>query len=245
MATLKEDIELIRRELTQWYADGAYCLPGVPTKMKADPNSDEEWCDWKMIPSTYTLSDISAFEARLPAPLPPFFKAYILSNHVMDFDFGEYTFPGLKSDRTLDENFAELLHAAHWDIGFILIGSGRGCGDPIFMDFMSPTADGDYPVSIFNHDVVPRSFWTSREKLERYNSIVARSVRDYFFGLLHGDETLFPAPQSLEELRRNDAWARVRELLVQQGLDPYHRPAGIPSDDPWAIAQYLRNNNKA
>lgn len=150
MTTLQNDINLIRDELSRWYTNSMYCLPGVPTKMKVEPNSDEEWTDWKMLPSTYTESDLSKFEAKLPAPLPQFFKAYILSNHVMDFDFGEYTFPGLIIDQTLEENLYELLTDEFWNDGFILIGSGRGCGDPIVMDFMSPTDDGDYPVLIFN-----------------------------------------------------------------------------------------------
>lgn len=99
---------------------------------------------------------------------------------------------------------------------------------------------------IFNHDVVPHAFWSDREKLQPYKSVVADSVRNYFLGLLHGDENMFPAPQSPEELRRHKAWDEVQSLLELQGLDPYYRPEGIPSNDPWAIADYLRNtgNNK-
>lgn len=122
----------------------------------------------------------------------------------------------------------------------MLFGDARGCGDPLLMDFQS-VDDGDYRVLVFNHDVVPRQILKDRERLKPYESPLAPSFRTFFDLILDGDRSIFPAPQSPEEIRRNIAWSEVAELLESKGLPKYFRPAGVSPADPWAIAEFLRN----
>lgn len=107
--TLDSDIDYIRTRLAAWLEQQSLPHPGVPVEMRTDPSSIEEWQSWRLIDSTYSLEDVNAFERRLPAALPQFFKAYMLACHTLSMDFGEYTLPDSPSDRTLAENFDMLL----------------------------------------------------------------------------------------------------------------------------------------
>lgn len=240
MPTLEADIEYIRKELSKHHSQIDLPHPGVPVEMRVDPDSDEEWQYWRLIEPGYTLDDVTAFEEQLPAPLPQFVRAYMLAYHTVDMDFGEYHLPESLSNHTLQENFSQLRISLFWEAGYLIFGGARGCGDPLVLDFQSPTVDGDYPVAVFNHDVVPRDVYEDRAKLKPYESSLAPSFRRFFDLLMQHDESIFPAPVSPEENRRNLAWEEVRSLLKQKGLPEYYRPKEISPSDPWAIAEFLR-----
>jgi hypothetical protein len=239
MPTLTEDIELVRKQLREWHSRTSYPFPGVPPEMRVDPTSTEEWQEWKLIDVAYELTEVESLEAKLPVPLPQYFKAFMLSYHTMNMDFGEYSLPESWSDRPLARNFGILLDPSFWEAGYLQIGNARGCGDPLLLDFQSVTGN-DYAVTIFNHDVVPHEVMGDRTKLKPYESFIAPSFREFFRLLLNQDTSIFPAPTSAEEQRRNVAWEEVEQLLAQQGLPRYHRPKEVPSTDPWAIAEFLR-----
>jgi hypothetical protein len=63
-------------------------------------------------------------------------------------------------------------------------------GDPICLDFERPTKEGDYPVVGFNHDVVPREAWRSRETLRPYAQELAPSFCAFFGELCFSPEKL-------------------------------------------------------
>jgi hypothetical protein len=240
--TLESDVAYIRTRLAAWHAELDLPHPGVPVEMRTDPTCNEEWQSWRLIDSTYSWKDVNAFERRLPTPLPQFFKAYMLAFHTLGMDFGEYNLPESPSDRSLARNFVMLLDDTFWATGYMQFGHARGCGDPLLLDFQSVVKEGDYGVVVFNHDVVPHEIIKDREKLKPYESRLAPSFRTFFDLVLDGDESVFPAPPSPEEKRRNIAWAEVAELLEKKGLPKYFRPKEVPSTDPWAIANFLRHS---
>ena len=242
MPNLERDIDYIRTEIRDWHAQTDIPHPGVPSAMKADPASTEEWQSWHAIDSTFTTDAISELESQLPAPLPPFFRAYILSCHTLGMDFGEYNLPESPSDRTLSSSYGTLLVSTFWDAGYMQFGSARGCGDPVCFDFRSPAADHDYPVVVFNHDVVPRDALSDRTALAPYRSLVAASFREFFDLVLSYDDSIFPVPISPEEQRRKVAWEEVATILEQKGLPKFFRPEGVSPSDPWAIAEFLRSS---
>lgn len=241
MPTLEQDIVYLRKEIRAWHARTDLPYPGVPFDMRVDPKSEEEWQAWRAVDSTYTIDSILELEQQLPAPLPPFFHAYILACHTLGMDFGEYHLPESRSDRSLATNFSTLLESSLWEAGYMQFGRARGCGDPLCFDFQSPTAAHDYPIVVFNHDVVPSELLSDRNALGPYRADVAGSFREFFDLLLSRDNRLIPVPISPEEQRRNAAWEEVNSLLDKQCLPRHYRPEGVSPSDPWAIAEFLRN----
>lgn len=240
MPSLDEDIRYIRTQIRNWHAETDIPYPGVPSDMRVDPASDEEWQSWRAIDSTITADMVARFEQQLPAPLPQFFRAYILACHTLGMDFGEYHLPELPSNRSLAQSFYTLTDKTFWAAGYMQFGSARGCGDPLLFDFQSPIEDGDYAVVVFNHDVVPHQVLENRTALKPYESLLAPSFRTFFDLVLAYDDSIFPAPTSPEEKRRNAAWDEVEQILAEKGYPRYFRPKGIISDDPWQIAKAIR-----
>jgi hypothetical protein len=222
---------------------GTPLLPAVPEDMQVkgevDPD-DSDWFVWRMLPSTVSEKDLAKLAAKLPAPLPPFYKSFLASRFVLDLDQGDYTLPSLPSDKPLYEVASLLRQDFAHGAGFMQFGQARGCGDPLCFDIQRPTPDGDYPVVVFNHDVVPRQAWSNRQMLMPYAGEVAPSFRDFLPKFLSGDESIFPPPKSAEEIRRDAAWEEVAALCKAKGLDPHYRPPGVSRSDPWAIAKFLR-----
>ena len=242
MPQLDEDIAYIRTEIRGWHAQTDIPHPDVPADMRVDPGSSEEWQSWRAIDSTITPEMIASFEQQLPAPLPQFFRAYILACHTLGMDFGEYHLPESPSDKTLTHSFYTLSDSTLWAAGYMQFGSARGCGDPLLFDFHTPTEDGDYAVVVFNHDVVPHEALQNRTALRPYESLLAPSFRGFFDLVLAYDETIFPAPLAPEEARRNAAWAEVATILREKGLPKFYRPKEVSSSYPWAIAEFLRRS---
>ncbi|TWU01094.1 SMI1/KNR4 family protein [Stieleria varia] len=241
MPSLDEDIDYIRAAIRDWHARTNHLHPCVPADMRSDPNPDEEWQSWRAIDSTITLASVASFERQLPASLPQFFRAYMLGCHALGMDFGEYRLPDSPSDKTIEQSFSVLRDSTFWAAGYMQIGTARGCGDPLLFDFQSPTDDGDYAIVVFNHDVVPREIRDDRSALKPYESLLAPSFRAFFDLVLGYDDSIFPAPLSAEETRRNDAWDEVTRILEEKGYPRYFRPKGIPADDPWQIAKAIRD----
>lgn len=240
---LEQAIEEVRALLTSCYANRYNMHPLVPVEMRVDPDCQDEWCEWKMIPSTYSVADVEQFERGLPTTLPQHLRALLLANHLLDVDFGEVTLPDFPPGKTLSESLWMFMLEDTWPAGYLQIGAGRGCGDPICLDFQAPTADGDYPVVIFNHDRVPRECWASRDCLRPWRSELKPTFREFLRWLLGSSPGEVACPVSAEELRLDALWDRVRGLLKQRGLDPYHRPAGVDPTDPAAIVDFLERGS--
>ncbi|MEM7315154.1 MAG: SMI1/KNR4 family protein, partial [Planctomycetota bacterium] len=175
MPSLEDDIRYIGTKIRDWHAQTDVPHLGVPADMRVDPSSEEEWQCWRPIDSSITLEMIADFERQLPAPLPQFFRAYILGCHTLGMDFGEYHLPESPSDKTLAQSFSTLPDSTFWAAGYMQFGSARGCGDPLLFDFQSTTSDGDYAIVVFNHDVVPHEVLNDRKGLKPYESLLAHS----------------------------------------------------------------------
>lgn len=172
------DRNFIEQCLDAWYDCCLRQAVDVPDDMRVDPLDDEEWTEWKMIPSRLTSDDLEALHAGLPAKLPPLFLAYLSTRHVLDMDFGEYALPALPSDKPLEHAARLLTNRDLWPAGYIQFASGE-CGDPVCFDFQRPQANGDYPIVVFNHDAIPHEAWSSRETLQPFAREVAGSFRTF------------------------------------------------------------------
>jgi len=233
-----EDVIEVARLLDLWAAGRSPLFTVAPPEAaRVGDLAPDGWGEWRMIPSRVKPGDVDSLESSLGVRLPPFYRAFLCCRVVLDLDFGDYTLPTLGCEEPLADVRTYL--RAEVGPGFLQFGSARGCGDPLCFDLMSGTQDGDYPVVVFNHDVVPHATWGVRADLQRYAAVVAPSFRGFLTSLLTGDNTIFPAPQSPEEMRRNAAWARVQALLRQKGFASHYRPPGIDATDPWAIADAL------
>jgi hypothetical protein len=181
------DVQLVKRCLEAYYENCSQVLPNVPDDMKRGTWQQDDWVDWKMIPSRLTETDVEILEAKLPFRLPPLFRAFLVTYFVLDMDFGQFCLPALPSDDPLKHVKLYLLQTNLWRIGYAQFASGD-CGDPVCFDLEAPTVEGDYPVVIINHDwIVPYENWQYRDRVEPHAKHVARSFREFFTRLCLGE----------------------------------------------------------
>jgi hypothetical protein len=242
--TFDQDIQEIARLLDAYVAEGAAVglssfVVEPPEEVRVGELNPDGWGMWKMIPSPVTRADIELLEMEAGMPLPPFYAAFLCCRVLLDLDFGDYQLPPILPRNALSEVRQYLFSKV--PPGFLTFGSARSCGDPLCFDLSARASDGDCPVVVFNHDVVPQAVWQNHEALQRYAARVAPSFRSFLTRLLTGDLTS-PPPPSAEELRRDAAWRDVRDLLSRSGLPHYYRPPGVDEADPWAIVEFLRNS---
>lgn len=236
--SFEDDVAEVAHLLDEWAARrGPLFTVGPAEPARVGDLDPDGWGEWRMLPSAVHPHQVDALERELGVRLPPFYRAFLCCRALLDLDFGEYTLPPLPCGDPLRDVRAHL--RARSGAGYIPFGSARGCGDPLCFDTLGPGQDGDCPVVVFNHDVVPPGAWADRDVLQRYAAVVAPSFRVFLRALLSGDAATLPSPQSPEEIRRNEAWSRVQGLLRERGLPPNYRPAGIDPADPWAIARAL------
>jgi hypothetical protein len=186
------DVDLVRRCLKAYYARCSQVLPGVPAEMRRGEWQQNDWVDWKLVPSRLTEADVLLLEAELPFRLPPLFRAFLVTYFVLDMDFGDFSLPQLPSDDPLKEVQRYLLQPDLWRIGYAQFAGGT-CGDPVCFDLRAPTPDGDFPVVAINHDwIVPHENWRHRERVEPHAKQEAGSFREFFTGLCLGESEAEP-----------------------------------------------------
>ncbi|MEM6274932.1 MAG: SMI1/KNR4 family protein [Myxococcota bacterium] len=235
--TVSEDIVEIGRLLDEWAVRATLYAISPPLATRVGELNPEGWGEWKMLPSPVTPADVEALEADIGFTLPQFYRAFLQCRVLLDLDFGDYTLPWLPPKDTLAD--CRDLLSDDFASGFRQFGTARGAGDPLCFDLQRQGADGDYPIVVFNHDVVPHDVWKDPARLRPYVSEVSSSFRQFLPSLLDRDESMFPPPQSPEELRRNAAWAKVHERLKALRLPSHHRPDGVNLTDPFAILDAL------
>jgi hypothetical protein len=241
-----DDIAEIASLLDAWAAQRGPLLTVEPPAAMLVGEVQDGWGEWRMLPSRIEASDVERLENDLGVRLPPYYRAFLRCRALIDLDFGAVTLPplwprgpaGVDGERDALVHVRELVNQPIGP-GYVRFGSARGCGDWLCFDVGSALADGDCPVVVFNHDVVPPAARRERSALERYAGVVAPTFRAFLKTLLSAGFT--ELPQSPEELRRNEAWSHVRALLAERKLPSHYRPAGVDPTDPWAIAAALRN----
>lgn len=182
-----EDRRFVESCLDAFYERCPRVAVGVPDAMRAGEPDDDGWCSWRMIESTVTDDEVRALEARIGCALPPVMRAYLTARHVLEVDSGQFHLPALPSDDALGEVARTLVLDEARAPGYLEIGSSAD-GDPVFLDLHQPSAEGDYPVVVMNHDLVPADAWGNRARLEPYAGVVAASFRAFFEALCTGRE---------------------------------------------------------
>ena len=180
------DVQLVKHCLDTYYTKCPQVLPRVPADMRRGQWQEDDWVDWKMIPSRLTEADVDALEKKLPFRLPPLFRAFLVTYFVLDLDFGEYQLPQLSSDAPLRDVQRYLLQPSLWAIGYSQCASS-GCGDPVCFDLHAPHEEGEFEVVVINHDmIVPFENWHRRDRVEPHATRVAGSFREFFTRLCLG-----------------------------------------------------------
>src|SRR5262245_32898195 len=52
---------------------------GVPTVMQVGEVNGDGWVEWRVLPSTLTDAEVTAFETEFGIQLPPLFRVYLLA----------------------------------------------------------------------------------------------------------------------------------------------------------------------
>ena len=128
---------------------------------------------------------LSLLEARLPVPMPPALQAFLSVGHFPEIDVGDFTLPGVEPPDPLSAVSRLLLAQELWPAGYLQVGFGPS-GDPLCLDVAVPTSSGDFPVVVFNHDVIPHGAWASRDRLSMFAVPVAGSFLSLLEGLCTG-----------------------------------------------------------
>ena len=130
---------------------------------------------------------VSGLEAALPVPLPPALRAFLSAGYFPAIESHEFTLPGVGPPNPLAAASALLLNQELWPSGYIQVGFGP-CGDPLCLDIQQPQSSGEYPVVVFNHDLIPRHSWKARESLQPFAVPVAESFHALLTGLCTNSE---------------------------------------------------------
>ncbi len=133
--------------------------PGVPPAMQAGEIDADGWVEWRVLPSTLSEVEVTQFEDKCGARLPPLFRAYLLARfHLFDqVTSRRHDQLILLADTPAGKPLAPLLQlVSAWrpliHAGFIPFAEwGDGWG-PMCFDTARRAPDGDCPVVWMDHE---------------------------------------------------------------------------------------------
>lgn len=152
--------------------------PGVPADMVDGPPDASGWVPWKPVPSPVEDADILAVESAIGAALPPLFRALLMYKCLLMTDFGTVQLPELPSDDPL-RAFRRYMRLLDSQPDFRLrrvvpFGSdGNGVG-PLCFDLTRPLPDGDFPVVLFDHELLHQPDYAGRPFADSFASLLDR-----------------------------------------------------------------------
>lgn len=194
--------DLVRQYL-QVYTDRlSNQLASAPDEIREDVVT--ELLNWSS--SGITIDQIEAVEGSLPIKLPPILVAYLQSGFQSGVAQHGYYLPGLPSTDGTNGILNYVNSQELWPIGYLQIASNAS-GDPICLDFLRPTEDGDFPVVVINHDMVPAQAWESRCVMEDWAEQILPSFHLFLEFLCLG-----PAASNVEDI---DGWQLWLEPVTQ------------------------------
>ena len=182
MSVTKSDRALVTKLVTQ------YCDRMLAEVASAPPAVRADLARQFRLFLAEVEEDVAQLEGQLPSPLPPLFVAYLTCGAFSGVEWTEYALPptpvgdGLATVRQymLDESAKGL-----WRCGYLQFASGP-CGDPVCFDIQQPGPAGDYPVVVFNHDIIPYDAWDQRESLRPHAQQIAASFGEFLRFLCTG-----------------------------------------------------------
>ena len=142
--------------------------PGAPPDMIDGPPNESGWVPWKPVPSPVTDADILALEVSAGAPFPPLFRGWLMYKCLLmtDFGFDLFQLPETPSDDPLAaiRRYIGIMDSQPYFrprrvVPFTSDGNDVG---PLCFDLNHPLADGDYPVVLFDHELLDRSDYSGR-----------------------------------------------------------------------------------
>jgi len=145
---------------------------------------------WEIRPPEVTVADVAELERHLPAPLPPLLVAYLTCCAFSGVEWAEFTLPSTATGKKLDVVRLYLLGGQElWPCGYMQFAAGP-CADPTCFDIQQLGPKGEYPVVVFNHDLVPHEAWRQRESLQPYVQLIAPSFTEFLTILCTGGDPL-------------------------------------------------------
>lgn len=142
---------------------------GVPVDMMLGEPDDDGYVAWKILPSTVSMEELQAIEARMPGPFPPVFRAYCTTRHVLGLTFDRVVLPHLPPEDTLASvrNTVQRWHLLQ-ESGYCAFSESDA--GPICFDLHRRHLEtGDCPVLFFDReelDAIGADQWDQRSILE-------------------------------------------------------------------------------
>jgi hypothetical protein len=183
----------IRRFVDEVFLPRAVTIGGdVPLEMIAGPADKFGWVPWKAVDSPVTDADILEVEEVIGAPLPSLFRAYLMYKCLLMTDFGILRLPETPYNHPLGPF---LLYVRIMDEQpyfrprrVVPFGSDDNGVGPLCFDLKRPLADGDYPVLLYDHELLHRPEYAGRPWSASFAELLDRVEAD----LLSFDQ--HPAP---------------------------------------------------
>jgi hypothetical protein len=170
----------IRRFVDEVFLPRAVTIrPGVPAEMVDSPRTTSGWVPWKPVVSPVTEADILAVEEVIGSPLPPLFRAWLMYKCLLMTDFGTLSLPEMPSDDPLGPFRSRCVRIMDEQPYFrprrvVPFGSdGNGVG-PLCFDLNRPLPGGDYPVVLFDHELLHRLEYAGRPFADSFADLLDR-----------------------------------------------------------------------
>lgn len=152
--------------------------PGAPADMVAGPPDESGWIPWKPVLSPVTDSEFLALEGVAGAPFPPLFRAWLMYKCLLmtDFGFDLFSLPETPSNDPLGDirSFIGIMDSQPYFrprrvVPFASDGNDVG---PLCFDVARPLPDGDYPVVLFDHELLHRPEYLGRPYADSFAALL-------------------------------------------------------------------------
>jgi hypothetical protein len=156
--------------------------PAVPPDMVDGPPDEEGWVPWKPVSSPVTDADILAVERVIGAPLPPLFRAWLMYKCLIMTDLGGVRLPETPANRPLHpfRQYVGIMDSQPYFrprrvVPFASDGNDVG---PLCFDLSRPLPDGDYPVVLFDHELLGRPEYNGVPFADSFAALLDRVEAD-------------------------------------------------------------------
>jgi hypothetical protein len=152
--------------------------PGAPPDMIDGPPNKSGWVPWKAVPSPVTDADILALEEVAGAPFPPLFRGWLMYKCLLmtDFGFDLFRLPETPSDDPLGDirGYIAMMDSQPYFrprrvVPFASDGDDVG---PLCFDLTRPLPNGDYPVVLFDHELLHQPQHSGRPFAESFGGML-------------------------------------------------------------------------